>query len=62
MLLGWDHLETIDSLLRKGGYRAQITPEVRRSIKLTRYQSQAVQMSYKEYCERRMEKPSTNGW
>uniref|UniRef100_A0A182TF35 AMMECR1 domain-containing protein n=1 Tax=Anopheles melas TaxID=34690 RepID=A0A182TF35_9DIPT len=48
---GWDQTQTIDSLLRKGGYRAQITPETRRSIKLTRYTSQECQMSYSEYRE-----------
>ncbi|ALC45934.1 CG5902 [Drosophila busckii] len=53
---GWDQLQTIDSLLRKGGYRATITQELRKSIKLTRYRSQEIQMHYKEYrehCERR---------
>uniref|UniRef100_A0A1B0DAZ7 Uncharacterized protein n=1 Tax=Phlebotomus papatasi TaxID=29031 RepID=A0A1B0DAZ7_PHLPP len=48
---GWDQTQTIDSLLRKGGYRAQITPEIRRSIKLTRYRSQEVHMTYNEYRE-----------
>ncbi|KFB40113.1 AGAP000328-PA-like protein [Anopheles sinensis] len=48
---GWDQTQTIDSLLRKGGYRAQITPETRRSIKLTRYTSQEWHMSYNEYRE-----------
>ncbi|XP_013117491.1 uncharacterized protein CG5902 [Stomoxys calcitrans] len=46
---GWDQIQTIDSLLRKGGYRAAITPETRKSIKLTRYRSQEIQMNYKEY-------------
>lgn len=48
---GWDQTQTIDSLLRKGGYRAQITPETRRSIKLTRYTSQEWHLSYNEYRE-----------
>lgn len=48
---GWDQLQTIDSLLRKGGYRAAITQEMRKSIKLTRYRSQEIQMHYKEYRE-----------
>lgn len=48
---GWDMNETIDSLLRKGGYRGHITPEVRRSIRLTRYQSQEIHMSYQDYRE-----------
>lgn len=46
---GWDQTQTIDSLLRKGGYRAAITPEMRRSIKLTRYTSQECHMTYGEY-------------
>lgn len=33
---GWDHVQTIDSLLRKGGYKGPITGETRRSIRLTR--------------------------
>lgn len=48
---GWDQVQTIDSLLRKGGYRAVITQELRKSIKLTRYRSQEIQMHYKEYRE-----------
>ncbi|KAI8127848.1 hypothetical protein CVS40_2106 [Lucilia cuprina] len=48
---GWDQIQTIDSLLRKGGYRAVITPETRKAIKLTRYRSQEIQMNYKEYRE-----------
>lgn len=48
---GWNQTETIDSLLRKGGYRAAITPDIRKSIKLTRYRSQEIQMNYNEYRE-----------
>lgn len=51
---GWDMHETIDSLLRKGGFRGHITPEVRHSIRLTRYQSQEIHMSYADYCDYRM--------
>uniref|UniRef100_A0A2M4BVI0 AMMECR1 domain-containing protein n=2 Tax=Anopheles marajoara TaxID=58244 RepID=A0A2M4BVI0_9DIPT len=46
---GWDQTQTIDSLLRKGGYRGPITPDTRRSIKLTRYTSQECHMTYGEY-------------
>lgn len=46
---GWDQIQTIDSLLRKGGYKAQITPDLRRSIKLTRYESEKVSATYNEY-------------
>jgi len=46
---GWDRLQTIDSLLRKGGFQGQITSDVRHSIKLTRYRSEKVALSYSEY-------------
>lgn len=46
---GWDHIKTIDSLLRKGGYKSPISEEFRRKVKLTRYQSQVMSMSYDEY-------------
>lgn len=32
----WDQIQTIDSLLRKGGFKAPITSEFRKTIKLTR--------------------------
>lgn len=47
--LGWDHIQTIDSLLRKGGYKGVITNDVRKSIRLTRYQSEKITVSYNEY-------------
>ncbi|XP_011505395.1 PREDICTED: uncharacterized protein CG5902 [Ceratosolen solmsi marchali] len=54
---GWDQIQTIDSLLRKGGYKGLITPDIRHSIKLTRYQSEEITVSYQEYmtnwCNRR---------
>ena len=42
-------MQTIDSLLKKGGYRGQITEDVRQTIKLTRYQSEKLSISYDEY-------------
>lgn len=60
---GWDQIQTIDSLLRKGGYRGQITQDTRRSIKLTRYTSTECQMSYPEYREHAERTTSqTNGY
>ncbi|CAH0714138.1 unnamed protein product, partial [Brenthis ino] len=50
---GWDQIQTIDSLLRKGGYKATITADMRRSIKLTRYQSEEVSASYNDYINQR---------
>ena len=46
---GWNQIQTIDSLLHKGGYKGLVTPEMRRSVKLTRYQSEKVTVSYQEY-------------
>lgn len=57
---GWDQIQTIDSLLRKGGYRGQITQDTRRSIKLTRYTSTECQMSYNEYREHTERNPAAN--
>ncbi|XP_037090316.1 AMME syndrome candidate gene 1 protein homolog isoform X1 [Pollicipes pollicipes] len=48
---GWDHTRTIDSLLNKGGWRGAITEDVRQSVKLTRYQSCKLGMSYDEYID-----------
>ncbi|GAB1861176.1 AMME syndrome candidate gene 1 protein-like protein [Camponotus japonicus] len=39
---GWDQIQTIDSLLHKGGYKGLVTPDIRRSVKLTRYQSEKI--------------------
>lgn len=46
---GWTKVEAVDSLLRKGGYRATPTEEVRRSIRVTRYQSEKVTMTHAEW-------------
>lgn len=46
---GWDRPQTIDSLLRKGGYKGVINADVRKSIRLTRYQSEKLTVSYQEY-------------
>jgi len=46
---GWDKIQTIDSLLRKGGYKGSVTSEVRRSIRLVRYQSEMISVTYADY-------------
>ncbi|KAH9425354.1 AMME chromosomal region protein 1-like, partial [Dermatophagoides pteronyssinus] len=45
----WNHIQTIDSLLRKGGYRGQINEQIRKDIRLTRYTSEKISISYQEY-------------
>ena len=47
--IGWDKIQTIDSLLRKGGFKGQVTPEVRRGIRLVRYQSEKMTVAYPDY-------------
>lgn len=46
---GWDILQTIDSLLRKGGFKGPIDHDVRRSLKLTRYRSEKLTLGYNDY-------------
>ena len=53
IFLGWDQIQTIDSLLRKGGFKGQITPATRQAIKLIRYTSEVIDMAYSTYMEYR---------
>lgn len=46
---GWDHIQTIDSLMRKGGFRGSITPDIRASVCVVRFQSDKLSVSYSEY-------------
>ena len=48
----WDHTETIDSVLRKGGFKAKITGEIRDAISLTRYQSEKLTKSFNDWMHR----------
>ena len=54
----WTKIETIDSLLHKGGYRNKVTEEYRSTIGLTRYQTEKCLVTYEEYSRlRRRHKP-----
>ncbi|KAF9095751.1 AMME chromosomal region protein 1-like [Mortierella sp. GBA35] len=46
---GWTKEKTIESLLRKGGYREPISQEFLDAVILTRYQSKKAQATYREY-------------
>ncbi|XP_048325678.2 uncharacterized protein At2g38710 isoform X2 [Ziziphus jujuba] len=46
---GWTKTEAIDSLMRKAGYSSTITEQLRKRIRLTRYQSTLCTMQYSEY-------------
>lgn len=52
-MLGWNKVQAINSLLRKGGYKEHITEEFRKSISLIRYQSEKSVVTYEEYCRYR---------
>lgn len=46
---GWDIMKTIDSLLRKGGFKGPIDHDVRKSLRLTRYRSEKFTLGYNDY-------------
>ncbi|KDE08884.1 hypothetical protein MVLG_00981 [Microbotryum lychnidis-dioicae p1A1 Lamole] len=46
---GWTQLEAIDSVIRKSGYSGRITQDIRDSLRLTRYQSKKVHVTWKEW-------------
>ncbi|XP_066924241.1 AMMECR1-like protein [Clytia hemisphaerica] len=47
---GWTRNEAIDSLVKKAGYYKSITEDFRKTIKLTRYRSEKIVLSYDDYC------------
>mmetsp|Transcript_1195 Transcript_1195/g.3570 ORF Transcript_1195/g.3570 Transcript_1195/m.3570 type:complete len:269 (-) Transcript_1195:118-924(-) len=46
---GWDVLHTVDALIFKSGFRGDVTPQLRDSLRVTRYQSTAYSMTHDEY-------------
>lgn len=52
---GWDKIETIDSAIRKAGWSGRITEDIRRSVKLRRYQSRKCAVSWEEFVQWRTE-------
>jgi uncharacterized protein (TIGR00296 family) len=46
---GWSHVETIDSLLRKGGYKSKISEAFRNALSVTRYQSEKLTRSFNDW-------------
>jgi len=46
---GWDKVEAVDSAIQKAGWRGRITEDLRRSIKLERYQSRKCAVTWDEY-------------
>ncbi|EUC65248.1 AMMECR 1 family protein [Rhizoctonia solani AG-3 Rhs1AP] len=52
---GWSKQEAVDSALRKAGFDGRITEEVRRAVKLRRYQSAKCSARWEEYWAWRQE-------
>ncbi|KAF9647040.1 hypothetical protein BDM02DRAFT_3251360 [Thelephora ganbajun] len=48
---GWDKIEAVDSAIHKAGWSGRITEEIRRSVKLRRYQSRACTITWYEFVE-----------
>ncbi|KAF8558981.1 hypothetical protein OG21DRAFT_1503435 [Imleria badia] len=48
---GWDKIEAIDSAIRKAGWDGSITEEIRRSIRLRRYQSRKCEVGWDKFAQ-----------
>ncbi|CAA7259476.1 unnamed protein product [Cyclocybe aegerita] len=46
---GWDKVEAVDSAIHKAGWKGRITEDLRRSVKLQRYQSKVCSVTWDEY-------------
>ncbi|TFK56172.1 alport syndrome [Heliocybe sulcata] len=55
---GWDRIEAVDSAIHKAGWDGRITEDLRRSIKLRRYQSSKCTVGWDEYVTWRLEQGS----
>ncbi|PFH52576.1 hypothetical protein AMATHDRAFT_139603 [Amanita thiersii Skay4041] len=47
----WDKIEAVDSAIHKAGWNGTITEDIRRSVKLRRYQSRKCTVSWEEYMQ-----------
>nr|CAB3221460.1 uncharacterized protein CG5902 [Phallusia mammillata] len=57
---GWNQAQTIENLLRKGGYQANITPEFLKGVHVKRYCSEKVTVAFSEYAAVRGIKKATS--
>ncbi|CAD5222505.1 unnamed protein product [Bursaphelenchus xylophilus] len=46
---GWDHVETLNQLMKKGGWKGQISENDRLSVRIERFQSEKITISYQDY-------------
>ncbi|KAM0750433.1 hypothetical protein T439DRAFT_314822 [Meredithblackwellia eburnea MCA 4105] len=47
----WSKVEAVDSAMRKAGYQGRITEELRKSLRVTRYQSRKVNATHNEWSQ-----------
>ena len=52
---GWDKIETVDSAIRKAGWSGRISEDLRRAVKVRRYQSRSCAVTWEEYAHWRTE-------
>jgi uncharacterized protein (TIGR00296 family) len=52
---GWDKTEAVDSAIHKAGWSGVITEDIRRSVKLRRYQSSKCAVAWPEYAAWRVQ-------
>ena len=53
---GWDQLQAIDSAIRKAGWTGRISEDLRRAVKVRRYQSRHCAVTWDEYARWRAER------
>ncbi|GAA6040222.1 hypothetical protein JCM8097_004191 [Rhodosporidiobolus ruineniae] len=46
---GWSKVDAVDAAMRKAGFRGQVTEDMRRRAKVSRYQSKKVKVDYGEW-------------
>ncbi|KAE9547950.1 hypothetical protein FO519_008839 [Halicephalobus sp. NKZ332] len=47
---GWNNIETLEHLMRKGGFEGPIYEKDRKEVVIERFQSSKIVMSFDEYC------------
>lgn len=48
---GWEHIDAIDSAIRKAGWNGRISEDLRRSVRVRRYQSRKCVVGWDEFAE-----------
>ncbi|GAA5874185.1 hypothetical protein JCM16303_005765 [Sporobolomyces ruberrimus] len=52
---GWSKVDAVNAAIRKAGYKGSVTEELRKSCKVSRYQSKKVKVDYDEWIRWRKE-------